>query len=470
MPALGNEEQLTFTTQNVDGTYYDPHTVTITYGPLGSAGSTETIDGAVSGIIVRKAQGQYSYTVPAATQEGHWNGLWKAYDMAGNEMAAKLESWDITGLPFGQVDTYPSYCELSDVYARMYAGRDGFGAPDNTRRDEYIYQLIQQKSRNFDEATHRAPGAYAPLYDVRLYSGRGEAILETDDYASISKVEQNRSPGTQAQYGQLGVALTVAVPASAITLGAVTVLNLPDNTVLQIGAQSVIVNGAQPPGTLIIPIVTYTPTATLPIGTAVTSTTWSDYTQEFSQARMAALPMRFWPKHQLFRQSAFYVDPFRTGNVRLTGLWGIVQPDFGAIAPVGRSWRGLSDMQIASMQPIQPATGTPAGWWVTPPLITEAVAIWVIYSVKAGESEYADMRPVPGQAPMAAGVKREMWRQGMPQEIKHIVDIYSDRNLRLALIATDGTDPRDERMAGGGAGGYRWAGWQSYDPSTGVGN
>src|SRR6266576_3784956 len=60
---------------------------------------------------------------------------------------------------------------------------------------------------------------------------------------------------------------------------------------------------------------------------------FQDYTLEVEQNRIGFKPIRGFPKKTLFRQSTFYVDPFRLGNVRLTGIWGILQPDPDATPP-----------------------------------------------------------------------------------------------------------------------------------------
>jgi hypothetical protein len=176
--------------------------------------------------------------------------------------------------------------------------------------------------------------------------------------------------------------------------------------------------------------------------------TWQDFTPEIAQNRMAILPLRGWPKSRLFRQATFYQDPWGTGNIRMTMLWGICLPDPGAAVP-DETWETANldpydigpDITVASIQP------PGGGWWVTPPDVTDAVASWVVHTYQAAKSGYGENT---GSGQSAVKVKKTI-----PDNVQHVIDRYKGETKapKFALVPDDGSDIADPVG--------RWAGWQT---------
>lgn len=101
-----------------------------------------------------------------------------------------------------------AYCDLSaDVKPRLYASVSAVqasgaslnpAAPPDTQRDGVLSDLVVDISRRFDRETGREAEAYAPKYDVRLYSGTGSQLMEVDEFVALVKVELNTTPGNPA--------------------------------------------------------------------------------------------------------------------------------------------------------------------------------------------------------------------------------------------------------------------------------
>lgn len=97
--------------------------------------------------------------------------------------------------------TGPDYCKLTDVTGRMYAGQGlapGDPVPADATRDTLIQDLITKTSRDFDKevaADDFYPGLFAPKYEVRTFSGKGEQELEIDPFLAVSSVMINSTPG-----------------------------------------------------------------------------------------------------------------------------------------------------------------------------------------------------------------------------------------------------------------------------------
>lgn len=272
-----------------------------------------------------------------------------------------------------------SYCQLADVQARLYAGQGlnpGDPAPDDPTRDALLKQLIAETSRDFDQEVFEGSdlmvgGAFAPVYEARLYSGAGDQSLKTTPFAFLSKVEIDATPG------QL-------------------------------------------------------------------SHTWQDYTVEFSQNKMGTKPIRGWPKNELFRQSSFYQDPFRLGNVRLTGVWGVVLPDPAASQPTA-PWYGLN---AAAIQALAPDPTLTTGWWVTPDDVVGAVITWVVHRFQMSKTGYG--------TDSNTGVASYKVDKSIPGDTQRVITRYRGENKvpKFALVANDGSDVESYPT-------YRWAGWQT---------
>lgn len=185
---------------------------------------------------------------------------------------------------------------------------------------------------------------------------------------------------------------------------------------------------------------------------------WTDVTGEIASGGMAFKPLRFWPKRQIFRQNTWIVDPWQTGNVRLTGVFGCVQPDLTIAPPTGQSppWNGLTDAQIQAISPNP--SGPTYGWWVTPTDVRKAVAEWTLYTWNAGRAGYGDQ---PGK-PQGGGT---LFMKDIPPGVRRVIDRYRGGALKLALIGIDGSDAKEEALGAAGGITRRFAGWHSYDPT-----
>jgi hypothetical protein len=181
---------------------------------------------------------------------------------------------------------------------------------------------------------------------------------------------------------------------------------------------------------------------------------WTDVTAEMAQGQLIARPIRYWPKTELFRMQSFYVDPYRNGNVRVTGVWGSVQPDAGAPVPAA-PWNGLSEANIAAVQP-KDAMGNPAGWWIVPEEVRNCIASWSVYNLKAAQAAFAD-NAGGGSAPSA------VFNRGVPAFVPRVADTYTRGRPKIAMIGLDGTDFIEEATYRGPQETVsRWAGWQTY--------
>ena len=289
----------------------------------------------------------------------------------------------------------PSYCQLSDVTTRLYSGSapatsgGGSTVPTDTQRDTYLTSLIQAISRRFDDETGRPPGTFAPVYESRLFSGRGAQVIELDEFASVAKIEINTTPGK-------------------------------------------------------------TPS-------------WTDYTSDFTNGVASILPMRYWPKSEIFRMSSWYVDPYQTGNVRVTAVWGAVQPDMGQTVPTA-PWQGLSTQgAINALSP----DGQGGGWWITPEAVAKACAEWTVYAYKASQAGYGDTAGNPSGGTV-------LYRKGIPPEVQMVIDGFTKERPKMSMITTDGTDLAEENAYVPGTEAHgspyatvsRWAGWQTSGPSN----
>lgn len=186
-------------------------------------------------------------------------------------------------------------------------------------------------------------------------------------------------------------------------------------------------------------------------------TSWHDYFAEVAQGNLAYLPIRTWPKSELWRIQTLYPDPYRTGNVRLTGIFGVVQPDLGASVPT--SFGGTTP-PAAALQPIDPVTGAPSGWWITPEDVKGACIDWALYAYKLSQAGYSESGGQPSAAPLTLPKK-------IPQNVQDVISVYTSKRIHLALIGLDGTDFREELTYGNTGdntspfGNTRWAGWQT---------
>jgi hypothetical protein len=178
--------------------------------------------------------------------------------------------------------------------------------------------------------------------------------------------------------------------------------------------------------------------------------TWQDYTPEIAQRRIGFMPIRSWPKKYIFRQASFYVDPFRLGNVRLTGIWGVVLPDPAAPQP-DEAWEDAyldplavnGDMSITNCDP------PGGGWWVTPDDVRDAIASWTAASYQAAK--------MSGGKTSGAGASRITNDASIPPDVLRVINLYKgEHNVpKFALVADDGSDLADGYPV------WRWAGWQT---------
>lgn len=194
--------------------------------------------------------------------------------------------------------------------------------------------------------------------------------------------------------------------------------------------------------------------------------TWNDVTGEIATSRVVTRPIRAWPKRELFRLNTWIVDPYASGNTRLTGIWGLVQPVRGMTQPqvsVSNPWQGITSQ--AAIQALAPDPTQATGWWAPPLDVAKAVAAWSVYEFKAGQAAYGDT----GGHSQGTGV---MFTKGIPPQVQRVIDKYKGGALKLALIGLDGHDASDPLDEGGDVMNQstRWAGWQSFNPQTGQSN
>lgn len=173
--------------------------------------------------------------------------------------------------------------------------------------------------------------------------------------------------------------------------------------------------------------------------------TWNDYTVEFSQNKMGAKPIRGYPKTELFRQSSFYQDPFRLGNVRLTAVWGVILPD-PALAQPTPPWNGLAT--AALIQALAPDPTLATGWWATPDDVIGAVATWVVHRYQMSKTGYG--------TDSNTGVAAYKVDKNIPGDVQRVIQRYrgEQKQPKFALVANDGSDVATFPT-------YRWAGWQT---------
>lgn len=188
---------------------------------------------------------------------------------------------------------------------------------------------------------------------------------------------------------------------------------------------------------------------------------WKDVTPEVAAGGLALLPIRTWPKNELWRIQTLYPDPYRTGNVRLTGVFGAVQPDLGAAPPA--SFGGLTSgttPALSTIQPVDPVSGSASGWWIIPEDVKGACIAWALHSYKEAQAGYGDTGGQPSAAPINVP-------KAIPQGVQDVISVYVGKRIHLAMIALDGTDFREELTYGNTGdnqspfGNTRWAGWQT---------
>ncbi len=188
------------------------------------------------------------------------------------------------------------------------------------------------------------------------------------------------------------------------------------------------------------------------------SHTFQDYTLEVEQNRIGFKPIRGFPKKVIFRQSTFYVDPFRLGNVRLTGIWGIVQPNGNAPAP-NEDWEdtyldgvptnATANGGIPTVASLSPDGG---GWWTTPDDVRGAVATWVTFKFQSAK--------MAGGATTGTGAGKMTNDKAIPPDVKRVITRYSGQHNvpQFALVADDGSDVDQQ----GQYPVWRWAGWMTH--------
>lgn len=193
---------------------------------------------------------------------------------------------------------------------------------------------------------------------------------------------------------------------------------------------------------------------------------WVDVTADLAAATMAEQPPNVWPKTKLWRVATFVTDPYReVGNIRLTGVFGCVQPDLGATVPTVDGsgnindplWPSFAGVALTSVQPLN-GVGTPAGWWIVPEVVSTTVASWVVYCFQGAKAGYADVAGSPQAATM-------VYSKGVPKFVQDVIDRLTERRMHLAMITTDGADLADSQVYGQINGSpdqvSRWASWQT---------
>lgn len=280
-----------------------------------------------------------------------------------------------------------SYCQSTDVYSRLFEGQSSPAlVTGDPTKDAYLSSLCQVVSRRFEKLTGQGLNAFAPIYEPRIFGGKGAQNISTDPFASIKQIEINVTPGAM-------------VPS------------------------------------------------------------WQDYTADFADNQAVVLPMRLWPKQMIWRMNTWYVDAYQTGQVRIHGVWGLVQPDFGATQPaaIGYGPGAISDpVKIAALAPWDADGNVVGGWWVTPEDVVDALAKWVVLLYRSGQGGMSEEVDVGGDAKLP-------YPWSVPKFVKDVAEEYSPASIRVAGITADGVDIADERVYGSQAGSpdyvSRWVGW-----------
>jgi hypothetical protein len=195
---------------------------------------------------------------------------------------------------------------------------------------------------------------------------------------------------------------------------------------------------------------------------------FQDYTVEFGQNRIGYKPIRGYPKKTLFRQSTFYVDPFRLGNVRLTGIWGIVQPDPSAVDTASglpdedwedayldsittnsTSYKNADVPTAPSIADLGPDGG---GWWKTPDDVVNAVTSWVVHRYQTAKTGYGTST--------GTGAQKFSSLKAVPDDVQRVINGYKANHdvPKMALVADDGSDVDTS----GAYPVWRWAGWMTH--------
>lgn len=183
---------------------------------------------------------------------------------------------------------------------------------------------------------------------------------------------------------------------------------------------------------------------------------WTDVTAEYAQGLLSPRPIRYWPKTGLFRMRTLLPDPYLSGNIRLTGIFGAIQPDLGAAAP--STFGGLTPP--TALAPIDPVTAAPSGWWITPEVVANACIEWALYAYKNAQAGYGEQAGATSALPIAIPKK-------IPGTVQDVISTFTSGRIHLAMIGLDGTDFREELSRPGGgindplSRRTRWAGWQA---------
>lgn len=270
------------------------------------------------------------------------------------------------------------YCTLPQVQSALYAGEGlapGDPAPTDATRDARLSDLITKTSHDFDHevAGPNYPGLFAPRYEVRVFSGQGNQVLDIDPLLALAPalaIQYNSTPGR-------------------------------------------------------------TPT-------------WVDVSGEMATYQMGLLPVGpSYPKHRLFRQGSWFVDPFPLGNIQILGVWGVCLPD-PAVAIPNQPWQGITVQ--GTINAMAPPGG---GWWVTPPDVVDAVTEWVVYKFEHGKAAYAE---APGPATLP-GVTDTRYPADIPKDVARVIAKYKGEDSDSPKFALVGNEPTDTPYA------YRWRGW-----------
>ena len=305
-----------------------------------------------------------------------------------------------------------AYCSVDEVNARLYSGSgtgvQNLGAQGDPARNTLLAELVEEVSRRFDDETARRIGNYFPVYAQRYYSGRGSMMLETEECAMLTKVEQNTAPGRAPSW----VDLTSDFAADKMAL-------LPPN---------------EWPKNKLWRVATF-------------------YVDPFREVGNIRLSGVFGCVQPSLNSLIPAVDG--EGNI----VQGNPTDPSTPTAYVDPSFIGVP---LASVQPINPFTSARVGWWITPTNVLKAIAEWTVYTFKAGQAGYSDTAGNDGGGSL-------IYRKGIPPEVQMVIDSYKARRMHLAMIAMDGTDIAAESIWGESYSGgpdmvSRWAGWQTDPP------
>lgn len=364
------------------------------------------------------------------------------------------------------VTSQAAYCQVGDVLNRLYSGQGGVSPPVDPVRDAFISDLILSCSRRWEQVTGRPLNGYVPLYEPRLFSGRGSQWIDVDDFGALGQVEIDTTQGRQPTWTDVTTDWMAVGNNPSLFRGRVLPEKYwPKNRLFRMSTFYVdayqygnvrihAVWGTVQPNTL----------ASVPLTqVAVTSSTLSGLVASLPvvplQSVVAGLTVLY------IAGVAFTVTavgaPQGASSVPVSPVTLTTPIPSGAVVNAGAfPPYNLSPVSLGALQPTDADGNTLGGWWTTPGDVVDTIARWAAYTYKASQAAYSDMLG-SGQTASAG------YGKAVPRFVQDLADYYSQKRLHMAMITPDGVDIADEKVYGQVQGSpgttSRWAGWQTTD-------